>query len=719
MRLIKYFIVIILLLPSFAFGATYYIDYVTGDDVRTAEQAQNPATPWKQAPGMTGNWQQITGGWTETSTNIWQATAPVSYAYELRLGTTGARPLWQAESNWKGQWVTATAYSLNNYAVGPDGKFYRCIAGHTSNVFADDLAAGRWAEYVAQFSFGAAKDIIVIYSVGNPDTVNGSVWVSRGAVATRSGYTHSAGDIFVFKGGITWPADSLPFTVQWSGAEGTPDVYMSGHMCGSAGSVSCNGGAAWGTGYAVIDGEGKSSFSAGIIADGKSDLIFDGLKIVDTGNLNNGSGEAIRTSSGSRLTIKNGYYEPNGVNGFSYSATTGTHSAVYFYNNTVRRAGRVHVTVGDATCDDFQFYNNTFIAGDYNPLGYHLDGFMIGADGAGSFKATNLKIHHNKLYGDWSASATGMLYLNGSNGFYGWQYVDVYNNLMVTENNEGTPLSPGLIVIYANHGDVKIYNNTLDHRSNGGNVSHCIDVIYGSNIDIQNNILTGCDNGITVGATVSGTVTLDYNLYYTDSGNHLIWDSRAGVNGRCNSISECQGTPWFQEANGKSGDPKFVSLPSGGVVGSGDWNLQSDSPARNSGADLSAIFTTDITGATRVAWDIGAYEYDSGYTPPAQHTLTVTKAGTGAGTVTSSPAGINCGSTCTYDYDESTEVTLTATPTGDNVFAGWSGTGGCTGTSTCVLTMSEAKAATATFNLPAPTVTSVMSGGVISGGVMR
>lgn len=101
----------------------------------------------------------------------------------------------------------------------------------------------------------------------------------------------------------------------------------------------------------------------------------------------------------------------------------------------------------------------------------------------------------------------------------------------------------------------------------------------------------------------------------------------------------------------------------------------------------------------------------------AQYTLTASKAGTGTGTVTSSPAGINCGVTCTYDYDESTEVTLTATPTGDNTFAGWSGTGGCTGTSTCVLTMSAAKAATATFNLPV--AISTMSGGGMSGGSIR
>ncbi len=105
---------------------------------------------------------------------------------------------------------------------------------------------------------------------------------------------------------------------------------------------------------------------------------------------------------------------------------------------------------------------------------------------------------------------------------------------------------------------------------------------------------------------------------------------------------------------------------------------------------------TELSGKTCSATIAGTsgYGLDS---PLSQYTLTLTKTGTGSGTVTSSPAGISCGATCTYDFDASTEVTLTATADYGNAFTGWSGTGGCTGTSTCVLTMSEARAATATF----------------------
>jgi phospholipase C len=81
--------------------------------------------------------------------------------------------------------------------------------------------------------------------------------------------------------------------------------------------------------------------------------------------------------------------------------------------------------------------------------------------------------------------------------------------------------------------------------------------------------------------------------------------------------------------------------------------------------------------------------------PPSTFQLTVQNAGTGAGTVTSNPAGINCGATCSASFNSGTMVTLTAAPNAGSTFAGWSGA--CTGTSTCSVTLTSDVSVTATF----------------------
>ncbi|MBL8252925.1 MAG: M6 family metalloprotease domain-containing protein, partial [Candidatus Competibacter sp.] len=96
-------------------------------------------------------------------------------------------------------------------------------------------------------------------------------------------------------------------------------------------------------------------------------------------------------------------------------------------------------------------------------------------------------------------------------------------------------------------------------------------------------------------------------------------------------------------------------------------------------------------------------------------TLTISK--TGSGTVTSSPAGISCGSDCTESYvplPAPAVVTLTATAAAGSTFAGWSGA--CSGTGGCVVTMDAAKSVTATFT--ADSSTSLRLAGLTASGLI-
>jgi hypothetical protein len=75
--------------------------------------------------------------------------------------------------------------------------------------------------------------------------------------------------------------------------------------------------------------------------------------------------------------------------------------------------------------------------------------------------------------------------------------------------------------------------------------------------------------------------------------------------------------------------------------------------------------------------------------------LTVTKGGTGSGSVTSNPVSIGCDPTCNSYFATGSSVTLTATPDSGSAFTGWSGA--CSGTGTCTVSMTAASSVTASF----------------------
>jgi YD repeat-containing protein len=81
--------------------------------------------------------------------------------------------------------------------------------------------------------------------------------------------------------------------------------------------------------------------------------------------------------------------------------------------------------------------------------------------------------------------------------------------------------------------------------------------------------------------------------------------------------------------------------------------------------------------------------------------ITVSKDGSGGGTVTSSPSGVSCGGTCSSSFTIGTSVTLQAVADSNSSFTGWSG-GGCSGPGSCIVTLSADTTITPTFALLPP-----------------
>ncbi|WP_181183921.1 InlB B-repeat-containing protein [Prosthecodimorpha hirschii] len=175
------------------------------------------------------------------------------------------------------------------------------------------------------------------------------------------------------------------------------------------------------------------------------------------------------------------------------------------------------------------------------------------------------------------------------------------------------------------------------------------------------------------------------------------------------------------------------------VSKTGNGTVTSSPSGINCGSTCSANFTENAsvtltaaasTGATFSTWGgacsgssttctvtMSAAKSVTATFVATQISVSVSKNGTGAGSVTSSPSGIDCGATCSTTFAYATSVTLTAAPDNASVFGGWSGS--CAGTSTtCTLSADAAKSVIATFtNASDPQTLTVAKSGTGSGTV--
>jgi hypothetical protein len=117
------------------------------------------------------------------------------------------------------------------------------------------------------------------------------------------------------------------------------------------------------------------------------------------------------------------------------------------------------------------------------------------------------------------------------------------------------------------------------------------------------------------------------------------------------------------------------------------------------GSIVSATLTTNNSGTvpSRGALVTGSMTANVVCFTGAGPILTVNFAGTGAGTVTSSPPALNCVATCAASFPSGTLVTLTATSNG--TFGGWLGSCDIINGQTCTISsLTSDRSVTVTFN---------------------
>jgi hypothetical protein len=171
----------------------------------------------------------------------------------------------------------------------------------------------------------------------------------------------------------------------------------------------------------------------------------------------------------------------------------------------------------------------------------------------------------------------------------------------------------------------------------------------------------------TVTATFTSNGSLGLTVVRTGGGTGTVTSSPAGIN--CGATCS-------------------ANYPNGTVVTlSAAWNADTVF-AGWSGATCgrTSLCTVTLTSPTTITARFRPF------TPQ----LSVNLAGSGAGSVQSTPAAIDCGDVCANSFAYNTSVTLTATPDVGADFTGWSG-GGCSGTGTCVVNLTDDTSVTATF----------------------
>jgi hypothetical protein len=222
-----------------------------------------------------------------------------------------------------------------------------------------------------------------------------------------------------------------------------------------------------------------------------------------------------------------------------------------------------------------------------------------------------------------------------------------------------------------------------------------------STAQITNINLTDSDLDEDVGLYTEGSIG---DTVFCDANYNNTFDAGEGVSGVAVTLYDdlgCDGVAGnqlFMQNSGSDGAYLFDGLPVG---------LASDGPVCyfvEVDENDNALGTCDnpITPlAYAVPLDTDApndLDNDFGFQEPipVRYTLTVTKAGTGSGTVTSNPAGVSCGADCTETYQDGTFVSLAAVADPGSTFDGWSGDADC---SDGQVTMTADRLCTATFNL--------------------
>ncbi len=458
-----------------------------------------------------------------------------------------------------------------------------------------------------------------------------------------------------------------------------------------------SGNAAHANGGALSLGDGSIATISGTAFDTNSANGRGGAVDVDSGavaiesstftsnNVNSDGGGL--NNSGGRVSVTSSTFSDNAA---GFGAAVNTSGGTTVLNNTLISANRGWVGVvhncGTTEIRSSRVLSNT---ADYGAGVSQICGLLTVTDSTLAYNAS----------GDQGGAVyveRGMLRMSGS----------------TVAHNSATSRGGGFYVF---SGAVELDTSTVAHNSSAAGGAFYVEGGVGlapeiervpPEVSITNSTLA--ENTASSG----GGLSINMGDFDPESGDrisppgivHLFSSIVANSGGDCegeltttsNSLSadptcatEYSGVPLLAELGANGGATETMALLPG-------------SPAVDvGGANCGPLDQRGYRRPAGIECDLGAFELGAG----ADHQLTVATAGTGAGRVTSAPAGIDCGVTCGASFEHGSVITLTATPALGSSFSGWVGACGGTPSGPCVVTLNAAQSVSAIFTLSGATPT--------------
>ena len=453
---------------------------------------------------------------------------------------------------------------------------------------------------------GMAATYYIDYQNGsdlNSGKTKTAAWKYCPGMASFTGnYAHSAGDKFIFKGGVTWPSFAFPLVIAYGGSAGLVDEYTvdTGWFAGSN----------WER--PIFDGGGDKNRI--VRARQKSYFKIENIEIRNV-KLPNQQNDyvAMELADCGNFEISNLRLKPYAWIGL-YAYATSPKANYRIHHNDVSDCGegiRIATSEANATIDNVEINHN-----DFHDFHSQLVGIVHG-DGIHTYTSpgsdstqyiSNMRIHGNRFYGNWApqppcTGSTGFIYLeDGNKGAMIYNNVMYYDGVPTSQNWFQAPITVAGNATVPGNGRHKIYNNTIRGTSPG--MSACLYVHGSDYVDVKNNIFSGCKYAYDF---EQGTLnsTIDYNDAYSSDVSYV-----GKWNGEFKSWSAWRSLGL--DLHGLRQNPLFIH--------SNNLGIQSTSPCCGVGIDLSSYFTSDLVGKPRVVpWDLGAYNHTSQIVEPPRY----------------------------------------------------------------------------------------------------